>query len=227
MLCIFKPVNSSELIQIVIVDDHPLVGDGIKTMLQDVLWAQVTAICKNGKEAEEYLEAHSPAIILLDLNLPDIDGIELCARIRKKNDAVKILGLTSTNEAGIIARFLSMGGNGYLLKNMERNELIQALEQVLDHKIFLSPGANQKILEQYQSLQASLNSIPVLTRREKEVLQLLYEGFSGPQIAEKLNLSPYTVETHRKNLMQKLNVSNTQSLLRFALDHKLLSDPHS
>lgn len=77
-------MNTSDLIHILIVDDHPLVGDGIITMLKDIQWAQVVAICKNGKETQEYLEVHSPEIILLDLNLPDIDGIELCARIRKK-----------------------------------------------------------------------------------------------------------------------------------------------
>jgi DNA-binding NarL/FixJ family response regulator len=92
----------------------------------------------------------------------------------------------------------------------------------MDDKIFLSAEANQKVLEQYQSIQSSLNSLPVLTRREKEILQLLYEGHTGPQIAEALFLSPYTVETHRKHLMQKLNVNNTQSLLRFAVDHRLV-----
>lgn len=210
------------MIQILIVDDHPLVGDGIISMLRDLPWAHISGICRTGREAEEYLKQNQPEIILLDLNLPDIDGLELCARIRKRNDSVKLIALTSTNEAGIIAHFLSQGGNGYLLKNMERQELIRALEHVMDDKIFLSSEANQKVLEQYQSIQTSLNSLPVLTRREKEILQLLYQGHSGPQIAEILFLSPYTVETHRKHLMQKLNVNNTQSLLRFAVDHRLV-----
>jgi two-component system nitrate/nitrite response regulator NarL len=210
------------MFQILIVDDHPLVGEGIKTMLGDVEWLQICHICKSGKETLAYLESSTPNIILLDLNLPDIDGIDLCGQIRNQNKSVKIIGLTSTNEAGIIAQFLTEGGDGYLLKNMERNELIQALEDVLANKVYLSPAANQQILEQYRSLQESLNSVPVLTRREKEILSHLYDGLSGPQIAEKLFLSPYTIETHRKNLMQKLNVSNTQSLLRFAIENKLI-----
>jgi len=210
------------MIQILIVDDHPLVGDGVASMLREFPWAQVAAICRNGREAEEYLAANRPDVLLLDLNLPDTDGADLCERIRRTDKSIRIVALTSTNEAGIIARFLSKGGNGYLLKNMDRQELVHALEQILDGRIYLSPGANQKVLEQYQSLQASIDSIPILTRREKEILRLLYEGLSGPQMAERLCLSPYTVETHRRNLMQKLNVGNTQSLLRFALDKKLL-----
>jgi two-component system nitrate/nitrite response regulator NarL len=215
--------NNIEMFQILIIDDHPLVGEGIKTMLSDVEWAEVSCVCKTGKEALEYIDNNMPNIILLDLNLPDIDGITLCERIRSRNKSVKIIGITSVNEAGIISQFLSMGANGYLLKNMERNELIYALEQVLGNNVYLSPAANQQILEQFRSLQESINSIPVLTRREREILNHLYEGYSGPQIAEKLFLSPYTVETHRKNLMQKLNVSNTQSLIRVAIDFKLIT----
>lgn len=210
------------MIRILIVDDHPLVGDGVASMLRELPWAEVSGICRNARETLEYLAEHRPEVILMDLNLPDTDGADLCEQIRQDDKSTRILALTSTNEAGIITRFLGKGGNGYLLKNMDRHELIQALEQVLDGRIHLSPAANQKVLEQYQSLQASIDSIPILTRREKEVLQLLYEGLSGPQIADRLCLSPYTVETHRRNLMQKLNVGNTQSLLRFAHDNKLI-----
>jgi DNA-binding NarL/FixJ family response regulator len=210
------------MIQILIVDDHPLVGDGVASMLKELPWARVCGICRNGRETQEHIATLRPDVILMDLNLPDTDGADLCEHIRQHDKTTRILALTSTNEAGIIARFLGKGGNGYLLKNMDRQELVQALEQVLDGRIFLSPAANQKVLEQYQSIQASLDSIPILTRREKEVLQLLYEGLSGPQIADRLCLSPYTVETHRRNLMQKLNVGNTQSLLRFARDNRLV-----
>jgi two-component system, NarL family, nitrate/nitrite response regulator NarL len=206
---------------ILIIDDHPLVGEGISTMIRDVEWCQVTGICKNGKEALEQLKILSPDIILLDISLPDIDGLELCEKIRQVNKETRIIGLTSTNEAGIITRFLAKGGNGYLLKNMERSELIEAMEEVLKGKIFLSKAANQKILEQFHSVQDALENTPVLTRREKEILLLLEEGLNGPQIAERLFLSPYTVETHRKNLMQKFNVTTTQLLLKVARQQKL------
>jgi len=210
------------MISILIIDDHPLVGDGIATMLRDEKHLQITGTCKTAKEGLAFLSDQQPDIILLDISLPDMDGLELCTLIRKKNKDSKIIGLTSTNEAGIITQLLSRGGNGYLLKNMERAELISAIDEVMDGKIFLSKAANQKILEQYNSVNQAIENKPVLTRREKEILQLLYDGLNGPQIAEKLFLSPLTVETHRKNLMQKMNASTTLQLLKLSKDQQIL-----
>ena len=210
------------MISILIIDDHPLVGDGISTMLKGETYLQIKGVCKTGMEGLLFLKETQPDIILLDISLPDIDGLELCSMIRQTNKHSKIIGLTSTNEAGIITQFLSLGGNGYLLKNMERAELLDAINNVIDGKIFLSKAANQKILEQYNSVSHALKSIPVLTRREKELLRLLYDGLNGPQIAEKLFLSTFTIETHRKNLMQKLNVNSTQQLLKTAREKKLI-----
>jgi DNA-binding NarL/FixJ family response regulator len=211
------------MISIIIVDDHPLVGEGVSTMIRSSGYHSVVAICKNAIEAIAQIKALNPEVILLDINLPDQDGIELCSIIRKFNTTTKIIGLTSTNEAGIISAFLANGGNGYLLKNMEREELIKAMDEVMNGSIYLSKAANQKILEQFNSVRDAVHSRPVLTRREKEILHLLYEGLTGPQIAGKLFLSNYTVETHRKNLMQKLNVNSTQQLIRLALEQKLLT----
>lgn len=210
------------MLSILVIDDHPLVGDGITMMVRGLDDLRIAAICKTAKEALKFLETNSPEIILLDINLPDMDGLELCTIIRKQNKKVKIIGLTSTNEAGIITQLLGNGANGYLLKNMEREELLQAIEEVRNDRIFLSKAANQKILEQYHSLRDALQKNPMLTRREKEILLLLHEGYSGPDIAEKLFLSIYTVETHRKNLMQKLEANTTQQLLKVARDFKLL-----
>lgn len=210
------------MIKLIIIDDHPLVSGGVTMMLKDVGYLQIAASLQSGKEALEYLKTQTPDIILLDINLPDIDGLQLCETIRKNNKQVKIIGLTSTNEAGIITQFLAKGGNGYLLKNMEREELLTAIDEVMDNKIFLSKSANQKLLEQFKTVSEAIHNIPVLTRREKEIITLLHEGMNGPQIAEKLFLSPYTVETHRKNLMQKLNVNNTQQLLKMAASYNLL-----
>lgn len=210
------------MIKLIIIDDHPLVSGGVAMMLKDVTYLHINASLPTGKEALAYLKNETPDVILLDINLPDIDGLALCETIRKINKEVKIIGLTSTNEAGIITQFLAKGGNGYLLKNMEREELLSAIDEVMDNKIFLSKSANQKLLEQYKTVSEAIHNTPVLTRREKEIITLLHEGMNGPQIAEKLFLSPYTVETHRKNLMQKLNVNNTQQLLKAAARFKLL-----
>ena len=210
------------MIEILIVDDHPLVSDGVAAMVKDVPYLNICGACKSAKESLAFLANNKPAVILLDISLPDMDGLELCSQIRQLNKTVKIIGLTSTNEAGIITQFLAKGGNGYLLKNMERDELLAAIDEVMNDKIFLSKAANQKILEQFHTVSDALKSTPVLTRREKEIIQLLYEGLTGPQIAERLFLSPYTIETHRKNLLQKLNVNSTQLMLRYAKDNKLI-----
>ena len=207
---------------ILIIDDHPLVAGGIEMMLKDVAYLSITGTVKNGSGALAFLEKTLPEIILLDISLPDIDGLQLCEKIREKNKYSKIIGLTSTNDASIITQLLHRGANGYLLKNMERSELIEAIDKVMDGKIFLSKAANEKVLEQFLSVSIALNGLPSLTRREKELLQLLDNGFNGPQIAEKLIISHFTVETHRKNLMQKLNVNSTQQLLKMAREKKLI-----
>lgn len=213
---------TQQMINILIIDDHPLVAGGIEMMLKDEDHLNIIACAKTAQEALDFLAANEPEIILLDISLPDIDGLQLCDKIRIKNKYSKILGLTSTNDASIITQLLHRGANGYLLKNMERSELLEAIDKVMDGKIFLSRAANEKVLEQFSSVSTALNDIPALTRREKELLQLLKDGFNGPQIAEKLFLSHYTIETHRKNLMQKLNVNSLQLLLKVAREKKMI-----
>lgn len=206
---------------ILIIDDHPLVADGIKTMLKEAEGLEIIGISKTAQAALDFLKTNSPEVILLDISLPDMDGLQLCEAIRNTNKETKILGLTSTNEAGIITGLLQRGGNGYLLKNMEREELLEAIESVLKGKVYLSKAANEKVLEQFLRL-GSPEANPVLTRREKEILQLLADGLKGPEIAEKLFLSPLTVETHRKNMFKKFNVSSVQMLLKVAREYKIL-----
>ena len=204
------------MINIFIIDDHPLVAGGIAMMLKDVVYLQIQGTATSAEEAIVFLKTHQPEIILLDISLPDMDGLQLCDLIRKENKYSKIIGLTSANDASIITQLLHRGANGYLLKNMERDELLDAINKVMEGKIFLSKAANEKVLEQFSSVSSALNEMPAITRREKEILLLLEDGLNGPQIAERLFLSPFTVETHRKNLMQKLNVNSTQQLLKTA-----------
>lgn len=211
------------MIRLLIIDDHPLVRDGIQTMLRDETSIHIAAAAKTGAEALAFLATDEPDIILLDISLPDMDGLELCEKIRLSYKKVKIIGLTSTNEAGIITGLLKRGGNGYVLKNMERAELLLSIQTVLNGKVYLSAAANDKILEQFQQGNSSAHDVPMITRREREILQLLADGLNGPQIAEKLSLSPLTVETHRKNLFRKFNATSVQMLLKIARDYKLLT----
>ncbi len=210
------------MIRLMIIDDHPLVAGGIAMMLKDEPGLLIAENVTTAAKALSYLSENTPDVILLDLNLPDMDGMRLCGEIRKTNSTSRIIALTSTNESSIIAQFLKFGGNGYLLKNMEREELLSAVSQVLKGKTYLSTAAGEKLLEQFTGVDAAIGAVPVLTRREKEVLTLLDKGLTGPQIAETLFISHYTVETHRKNLMQKLNVNNLQQLLRISREYRLL-----
>ena len=191
-------------------------------MLKDEATVKIIGSCKTAAEALDFLANEEPDIILLDISLPDMDGLTLCEKIRTHYTQTKIIGLTSTNEAGMITGLLKRGGNGYLLKNMERAELLEAIQVVLKGKVFLSSAANEKVLEQFQHNNSAMDAKPLLTRREKEIVQLLADGLNGPQIAEKLFLSPLTVETHRKNLLRKFNANSVQLLLKIAREHNLI-----
>jgi two-component system nitrate/nitrite response regulator NarL len=212
---------SERVINILVVDDHPIVLDGIRTMLKDENGFKIVGTARNAVDALVFLEQEIPDIILLDISLPDMDGLELCQRIRLTNNTSKIIGLTSFNEAGMISGLLQRGGNGYLLKNMERSELIRAIQSVLKGKIFLSEAANESILAQFHNPKKAAEE-PLITRREKEILLLLADGLKGPEIAEKLFLSPLTVETHRKNLCKKLNANSVQLLLKVARERGVI-----
>lgn len=208
--------------KILLIDDHPLVVDGIKAMLTSVENLLVDAFAKTAQEALYILEQQQFEVVLLDLNLPDRDGLDLCSEIHQLYPSSKIIALTSSNETGLITQFLQRGGSGYLLKNMERQELIEAIEQVQADKIYLCKDSNAKILEQYRNVESATQQTPVLTRREKEILHWLNEGLTGPQIAKQLFLSPLTVETHRKNLMQKFEANSLQLLLKLARQNRLI-----
>jgi DNA-binding NarL/FixJ family response regulator len=206
------------MIKILIIDDHPLVTDGIRTMLKDESYLRIEAAAKTAKGALVFLADTPVDVILLDINLPDTDGLRLCEQIREKDKTVKIIGLSYVNEAGIINQLIKKGANGYLLKNMEREELIDAINKVMDGTIYLSKAANEQILQQMQAHEFPNNNIPALTRREKEILELLSQGLTSNEIASRLFLSNHTVDTHRKNMLQKFNVHNVTSLMNVVRD---------
>lgn len=205
------------MIKLIIIDDHPLVADGIATMLKDESYLQIVASAKTGRQGLVILSEYPDCdAILLDINLPDTDGLQLCEQIRQLYPNLKIIGLTSVNEAGIISQMIRRGANGYLLKDMEKEELLHAINRVLDGHVYLSKGANDKILQQLRELDINPHQVPMLTRREKEILSLLDQGLSSQEIAGRLSLSIHTIDTHRKNMLQKLNVHNTPALLKAA-----------
>ncbi len=206
-------------ISVLIVDDHPMVVEGLKTLLSDNHTLMVKTHFTNGKDTLDFLEKEIVDVILLDVNLPDINGVEMVKLILDKRATIKILGLSTYSEPSIINQMIKNGVKGYLLKNATSDELVNAITQV-DQGNFYFGSEVQKILA--DSVSQESKDSPKLTRRETHILRLIADGKTTNTIAEELFISPLTVETHRRNLMQKMEVSNAASLIKIAVEKKLI-----
>lgn len=209
-------------IKLFIVDDHQLVLDGISSMLNGSKEIELVGEAINAKEALSFLENTEVDVAIIDINLPDMDGIELCKAITSKYKKIKVMALTTFNEASFITRFMKNGASGYLLKNTSASDLIEAIITVNNGNQYL-PAEVQSTL-----VSASLGAdnkafIPKLTRREKEVLALIVDEFTTKEIAEKLFISVATVETHRLHLLSKMEVRNTAGLVKIAIQKGLVN----
>ncbi len=207
------------MIRVFIVDDHPVVIEGIHSLMQhekDIEWA---GQAMTAQSCLGFFVNNSANVVLMDINLPDMNGVELCAAMKEKHPHTMILGLSTSNHGIYIKKMMENGASGYILKNASREELLQAIHAVYDGNIFFSGEVGQ-VLHDYQ--RSAKIEIPELTRREKEILALIAEGYTNPQMAERLFVSQFTVDSHRKNLMAKLGVKNTATLIKFAVEHKLV-----
>lgn len=206
-----------EKINILIIDDHPVVIEGVKTLLKDVEYIHITGSCTDAASARNFLQKNTVDIILLDINLPDCNGMELCLELKKKNKDLKIIALSNYSERSMINKMIENGASGYLLKNAGRKELLDAIDNVLNNKHYFSDEVTKKLLEPVPAV-----VIPKLTRREKEILKLIADGESSNTIAEKLYISLLTVETHRRNIIQKFQTNNMFSVLKIAIENKII-----
>jgi DNA-binding NarL/FixJ family response regulator len=207
------------MIRVFIVDDHPVVIEGIRSLLQnekDIEWA---GHAMNAASCLGYFVNNTADVILMDISMPGMDGVELCALVKEKYPGIFILGLSTFNQGLYIKKMMENGASGYILKNSSKEELLNALHTVNNGGIFFSGEAGEA-LKEYQKSAAS--QLPELSPREKEILGLIAEGYTNPQIAEKIFLSAFTVDSHRKNLLAKLNVKNTASLIKLAVEKKLI-----
>jgi DNA-binding NarL/FixJ family response regulator len=203
-------------IKIFIADDHYMVVEGIRSLLQKEKNIEWMGHAMNAASCMAYLHQQQPEVLLLDINLPDKSGIDLCKEIKEKYPAIHIVGLSSFNQLSYIQKMMQNGASGYVLKNATREEIVEAIETVVCGEKFLSIEANATI-------KANKNTkIPIITRREKEVLQLIAEGLTNNQIAEKLFISNTTVDTHRNSLLSKFEVKNTASLIRLAAQFEFI-----
>lgn len=209
------------MINIFIVDDHQVVLDGIQSMLNAADGISVVGLAQNGPETLEFLKVNSVDVALIDINLPGMDGIELCKLIVKNHPEIKVLVLTTFNEVSFITNIMKSGASGYLLKNTTKEELITAIKTVFQGEQYLSKDVQEKLISASFG-KKDTSFIPKLTRREKEVLKLIMEEFTTKEIAEKLFISDATVETHRLHLLNKLGARNTAGLVKTAIQKGLI-----
>ena len=210
------------MIRLLIADDHRLFIEGMKLLVQSEADLLCVGEAANGVEALQFLEKNPVEVVLLDIDMPVMNGMEACLEIKKRFPKVKILALTMYNQPSIIRQIMKNGASGYILKNTSKEELLDAIHAVMRGDIFLSRKASDSLVNEFTQPQTTA-FIPEITNREKEVLQLIVDGCTTPEIAQRLFISPNTAETHRRNLLAKLGVRNTAELVRLTLEKGLLS----
>ena len=203
-------------IKIFITDDHYMVIEGIRSLLQYEEGIEWTGHAMNAVSCSAFLQQQRPDVIFMDINLPDKSGIDLCKEVKSKYPSIHIIGLSSFNQQSYIEKMMDNGASGYVLKNATREELREAIDTVMSGKKFLSDEAAITLEKNEDS------KIPILTRREKEILGLIASGLTNQQIGEKLFISTTTVDTHRKNLLSKFEVKNTATLIRLAAQFQFI-----
>lgn len=199
-----------------IVDDHYMVIEGIRSMLQDEPGIEWLGYANAAGACLSFLQLHTPDVILMDINLPDMSGIDLCKEVLRKHPTVKVIGLSTFNQLSFISKMLDNGASGYLLKNAPKAEILTAIEVVMKRKQYLSLEASEMMKKN------EVEDAPTLTRREIEVLQLIAEGYTNAEMSEKLFVSTTTIDTHRKHLLAKFQAKNTASLIRLATKMKFV-----
>jgi two-component system, NarL family, response regulator NreC len=213
-------------IRILIADDHGIVRKGLRLQLEQNKKFEVVGEASDGREAVRMAEELSPDIVIMDIAMPNLNGIQATTQIVKKNPQVGVIMLSMYSDETYLTRTLAAGAKGYLLKDSADEDLYHAVETVAQGKPFFSPAIANTLLEDYmrQLQQRGLqDSYDLLTEREKEILQLLAEGRSNKDVAALLNLSINTVETHRTRIMQKLGLHSTADIVLYAVRKRIIS----
>jgi len=206
-------------IKVLIADDHQIVRQGLRTLLEREPDLEVVAEAENGRSTVRLARESHPEVIIMDVAMPDMNGIEATRQIISEMPKVKVIALSMYADRRFVANMLKAGASGYLLKDCASEELVRAIRVVLTHKTFLSPGVADIVVKDYVQapLGSEVSAFSVLSNREREVLQLMAEGRSTNQIAECLHVSVKTVETHRQQMMQKLKMHSVAELTKYAI----------
>jgi two-component system response regulator NreC len=208
------------VIRIMVADDHVLVRQGFKMILAAQPDMQIVGEAANGREAVEQAEKLQPDVVLMDVTMPELNGIEATRRLATASPRTRVLALSMHKDAVYVREILRAGARGYLLKDSAEADLIAAVRSVAKGEGYLSPSVSDAVLTDYR--RHVTDPLDLLTTREREVLQMIAEGKTNKEIATTLNLSVYTIEAHRGRIMEKLNLHSTGELVRFALRSGLI-----
>ena len=216
----------SEKVRIVIAEDHTILREGLRSLLSSSANFEIVGEAGDGREAIRQVKKFKPDLILTDLSMPRMNGMEAIKEIKRESPATKILVLTVHRAEEYILATFRAGADGYLLKDSTHSELLMAVKKVLSGTHYISPEISEKVIEGYIEGKKSLKSRTsweTLTQREREILKLIAEGYRNKEIAEDLCISVKTVEKHRANLMEKLDLHSIQALTTFAIEKGLVS----
>lgn len=220
------------IIRVLLADDHQIVRDGLKALMEDEKDIEIVAEAENGNEVLRLVKEQPVDIVVMDINMPDMDGIECTRKLQEYDEAIRILALTMMGEEQHIRSMIKAGAAGYIMKESGQDELVNAIRDVVAGHHYFSDDATQTIMmdliredaaggEQPEAGQGG--TIP-LTRREIEILRYIAYEYTNQEISEKLYISIRTVDAHRRNLLQKIGARNTAGLVRYAVDHGLLDE---
>ncbi len=214
-------------ITLILADDHRLVRDGIKSLLNGATDLTILAEAENGMQAAELAKQHKPAVMLLDISMPQLGGLDAIKTIKSLSPETKVIMLSMHEEPEYIIKSLKNGASGYLLKGVERDELLKAIHTVAAGGVYYQSDVAKTVLQSFspellKESSAKEKRTPTLTEREREILQCVAEGLSTKQIAKKLFISPRTVEVHRSNIIKKLGAQNAAELVKLALQYGLI-----
>ncbi len=221
-----------EKIRLLIADDHKIIRDGIIALLADVEHIQIIGEAKNGRDLIAQLIDTPTDVVLMDINMPVLGGIEATEEITKRFPEVRVLALSMYNEKSFITKMLQAGATGYVLKNVGKEELVLAIDTIKSGKSYFSDEVSIAMMSSFMSKKTANSPVSFspeinLTKREIEVLQLISQEMTNSEIADKIFVSPRTVDTHRRNLLQKIGAKNTAGLVRYALTSGILDRPNS